>query len=186
MKRVVFILLAVILAGALFAGALIAGVALFITPVYVTRSESTGAAPVPVIEQMGGLTALTSYTSSLYGYTVRYPANWGLKVNTTVPDLPGKDPETLTLYPGSDMLPVVNIYALTGAAPFTGYENCAKNVDFHGLKACRISVPAGQIPATTLVVFEKGAAHFVIALQYDDPSSLTVFDQILAQFEFSR
>ncbi len=84
------------------------------------------------------------------------------------------------------MLPVVNIYALTGAAPLSGYENCAKNAFYSGLKACRISLPAGQMAASELVVFQKGDAHFLIAMQYQDPASIVIFDQILSEFEFSK
>jgi hypothetical protein len=49
--------------------------------------------------------------------------------------------------------------------------------------ACRISVPAGQIPATELLIFQKGDAHFEIAMQYLDQGSLSAFDQFLASFE---
>ena len=140
-----------------------------------------GSAPTPT-----GSVALQSYTSSLYGYTVRYPGNWGIKINTSVNTGPGTDPEYITLYPGDNMLPVLNIYALTGAAPLTGFETCAQNFDFQGLKACRISQPAGQVPASELLVFQKGNAHFLIGLQYEDPSSKEVFDQVLSLFEFVK
>ncbi len=136
--------------------------------------------------QAAGQGALKSYTSSLYGYTVHYPSSWGIKIDTKVPAGPGTSPEYITLYPGENMLPVLNIYALTGAAPFTGYENCAQNFEFRGVKACQISKPAGQVPAAEIMVFQKGDAHFFVALQYEDPASKQVFDQLLTSFEFAK
>jgi hypothetical protein len=136
--------------------------------------------------QAAGPEAFKSYTSSMYGYTVSYPGNWGIKIDTSVSASPGTNPEYITLYPGENMLPVVPIYALTGAAPITGYELCTQNFDFQGLKACRISQPGGQVSPSEILVFQKGDAHFQISMAYEDPVSKQVFDQMLSQFEFTK
>jgi hypothetical protein len=125
-----------------------------------------------------------TFGSKLYGYSVSYPAGWDVKVDTSNSGGTGTNPEYVTFTPGPNgSLVNITIYALTGAAPFTGYENCDRNYIFRGLMACRISVPAGQIPATELLIFQKGDAHFEIAMQYLDQGSLSAFDQFLASFE---
>jgi hypothetical protein len=124
-----------------------------------------------------------TFASKLYGYSVDYPAGWTVKVDTTASGS-GTNPEYVTFTPGPNgSLVNIAIYALTGTAPFTGYENCDPNYVFRGLMACRISVPAGQIPATELVIFQRGDAHFEIAMQHLDPGALAAFDQFLASFQ---
>jgi hypothetical protein len=125
-----------------------------------------------------------NFSSTLYTYSVSYPAGWSVKVDTSASAGSGTNPEYVTFTPGPNgSLVNITIYALTGAAPFTGYENCTQNYMFRGYKACRISVPAGQIPATELLIFERGDAHFEIAMQRLDQGALSAFDQFLASFE---
>lgn len=69
MNCVVYLLLAFFLVAALAIVAIPAGIALLITPAYSIRSDSSGYAPTPGVS----LQFPKSYTSSLYGYTVRYP-----------------------------------------------------------------------------------------------------------------
>lgn len=124
-----------------------------------------------------------TFGSKLYGYSVNYPAGWSVKTDTAAAGR-GTNPEYVTFTPGANgSLVNITIYALTGAAPFTGYENCDQNYIFRGLKACRISVPAGQIPATELLIFQRGDAHFEIAMQRLNTGALAAFDQFLASFE---
>jgi len=131
------------------------------------------------------------FSSKLYSYSVSYPASWSVKVDTTANSAPGgsgapsgTNPEYVTFTPGPNgSLVNIAVYALTGAVPFTGYENCDQNYIFRGLMACRISVPAGQAPAAELLIFQRGDAHFEIAMQYLDQGALAAFDQFLASFE---
>ncbi len=92
MNRVVYLLIAIFLVAALAVIAIPAAIALWIIPVNSVRSDSTS--PTPMIRESGQLPK--SYTSSLYGYTVRYP-DWGLKADTSAPAGPGSNPEYLTM-----------------------------------------------------------------------------------------
>jgi hypothetical protein len=82
-------------------------------------------------------------------------------------------------------LPRVQIWALTGIPPMTGFENCVPNFVFHNLPACKMSLPAGQNPAEDIWVFQKGTAYFYIQLQYQEASSTQVFNDIITSFSFS-
>ncbi len=124
------------------------------------------------------------FVSTRYNYTVEYPSNWTARVNTSVPSNPGANPESVKFAFNDSTLPQVEIDAMTGTPPFTGDENCARNFVFRGLPACKISVPAGQTPQTDIWVFQKGNAHFRIALVYKDASSAQLFDDIMRSFQF--
>jgi hypothetical protein len=127
-----------------------------------------------------------TYASKTYGYSVDYPSNWKVEINTTVSAGKGRDPEYVSFTPlPNDGLVNITIYALKDAAPFTGYQNCKQNFVFRRLKACRISVPGGQIPATELLIFQKGDAHFEIAMQRLAQGALGTWDTFLASFEFN-
>jgi hypothetical protein len=140
-----------------------------------TREVYSGE-PVPVQK---------SYGSKEYRFTVNYPATWSVDLETAADYGSGKNYEHVTFTPDSQASLVnIAIYALTGAAPFSGYENCEQNLEFRGVKACRISIPASQIPATELLVFQKEDAHFEIAMQYFDQAALETFDRFLTSFEF--
>lgn len=128
-----------------------------------------------------------TFTSSLYGYQVSYPADWTIQINTSVPAGAGSDPEYVTLTPndGSN-LPRIEIEVLTGAPPMTGYENCDRNFVFRSLPACKISQPVGQNPAAEIWVFQKDKANFFIAMQYEDEKSLQVFNDFMTSFQFTQ
>jgi LysM repeat protein len=125
-----------------------------------------------------------SYVSSLYHYAVKAPPSWTVKVNTSVPSGPGWSPEYVTFSAPGSSLPRIEIDVLTGTPPFTGFENCDKNLTFRGMPACSISQPAGQNPAARLLIFQKGNAYFHIAMQYEDASSLAIWDSFLTSFNF--
>ena len=128
-----------------------------------------------------------SYTSDTYGYTVKYPANWTVSVNTSAPSGSGKSPEYVTFSSGPNgQLPNITIYALTGMPPFTGYEGCKPTLVFRGLDVCQISVPAGQVPAAELNVFHNGSQFFQIALQYEKQTDKGIFDLFMRSFQFTR
>ena len=128
-----------------------------------------------------GTTQWKTWTSARHQYVVNYPADWSIDVQTTGP---GHDPEYVYLRPPSAGLPQVQILALKDAPPITGFENCDKNLQFKGVAACSISLPRGQIPATQLLVFQKGASHYQIAMQYEAQSQLAVFEEIVKSFQF--
>ena len=125
------------------------------------------------------------YNSSAYHYTVNYPNDWIAQVNTLVATGGGSNPEYVTLAPTTSALPRVQIWALTGVPPMTGFENCVPNFVFHNLPACKMSLPAGQNPAEDIWVFHKGAAYFYIQLEYQDAGSTQVFDDIITSFSFT-
>jgi LysM repeat protein len=127
-----------------------------------------------------------TFTSTRYDYTVNYPAAWSVQVNTTIPSGADANPEFVKLALDDSSLPQVEIDAMTGTPPFSGYEDCTRNFVFRGLPVCKISVPGGQIPATDIWVFQKGGAHFRIALVYKDAQSAQVFDDVMRSFQFTR
>ncbi len=127
---------------------------------------------------------MKSFASKAYGYSVKYPADWTISVDTRASTGSGSNPEYVTFTPPSGSTINIVIYALTGEAPFSGYENCDQNFTVRDLPACRISLPAGQIPATELFIFQKGEAHFEIAMQHEGESAQQAFDQFLTSFEF--
>jgi len=87
--------------------------------------------------------------------------------------------------PPAGGLPRMEIEALTGVPPMTGFENCVPNFVFHDVPACKISLPAGQSPAGDVWVFQKGTAYFYIQLQYQDAGSMQVFNDIMTSFNFT-
>ena len=126
------------------------------------------------------------FVSTRYNYTVEYPSDWAAQVNTSVPSNAGGNPEFVKLAFNDSTLPQIEIDAMTGTPPFTGYENCVRNFVFRNLPTCKISVPGGQIPPTDIWVFQKGNAHFRIALVYKDASSAQLFDDVMKSFNFTQ
>jgi LysM repeat protein len=135
-----------------------------------------GPAPAP------DTAAWKSWTSTKHGYAIKYPADWKIDVQTGGG---GHDPEYVYLRPPVGGLPQVQVLALKDKAPITGYENCEKNLQFRGLAACSISLPKGQNPATKLLIFQKGASHFQLAMEYDAQQQLAVFEEIVKSFQFT-
>lgn len=127
-----------------------------------------------------------TFTSSRYHYTLNYPAGWTARVNTAIPSGADANPEFVKLALDDATLPQIEIDAMTGTPPFTGYKGCARNFVFRGLPACKISVPGGQIPPTDIWVFQNGSAHFRIALVYKGASSAQVFDDVMRSFQFTQ
>ena len=147
----------------------------------------SGENQTPVAPPSGESGLTKTFNSDIYHYQVSYPADWTVQVNTTEPAGAGKMPEYVTFASGPDgKLPNMTIYALTGVPPFTGYENCQSNLVFRGLDACRISVPAGQIPPTELVIFHNGDQNFEIVMQYEDQKAIETYDLFLTSFQFNR
>jgi LysM repeat protein len=124
-----------------------------------------------------------TYTSTKHHYVVNYPANWTISVQT--PGY-GGDPEYVYLRPAATSLPVIEVYALKGAPPITGFENCNKNLIFKGIPACNLSLPKGQGPAQHLLVFQKGDSHYQIAIQYEAQQQLAVFEEVVKSFRFTQ
>lgn len=133
----------------------------------------------------GGSGQWKTFTSTRYNYSVNYPADWTVRVNTSVPSSAGANPEFVKLALNDSALPQVEINAMTGTPPFTGYENCVRNFVFRNLPTCKISVPGGQMPQTDIWVFQKGNAHFRIALVYKDAGSAQLFDDVMRSFQFT-
>jgi hypothetical protein len=124
------------------------------------------------------------FRSEKYHYQVSYPADWDIKVDTSIPSI-GKDPEYVNLSThDASNLPQIDVWVQTDVAPMSGYENCEKNFVFRNLPACHISQQAGQIPAGELWIFQNGSAYFYIRMVYEDQSSLQVFDDFISSFEF--
>lgn len=123
-----------------------------------------------------------TFTSTKHHYVVNYPATWTINVRTSGP---GRDPEYVDLRASATSLPAVQIYALKDVPPIAGFENCNKNLIFRGVPACSISLPKGQIPATQLLIFQKGDSYYHLAIQYETPSQLGVFDDIVKSFQFT-
>ena len=67
-----------------------------------------------------------TFTSTRYHYVVNYPANWTINVQT--PGY-GGDPEYVYLRPAATSLPMVEIYALKGAPPITGYQEWSTSIN---------------------------------------------------------
>lgn len=124
-----------------------------------------------------------TFTSTKHHYVVNYPADWIINVQATGP---GRDPEYLSLHPSASNMPTVLIYALKDVPPIAGFENCNKNLIFRGVPACSISLPKGQIPATKLLLFQKGESYYHLAIQYEVQQQLAVFDEIVRSFQFNQ
>lgn len=127
-------------------------------------------------------TTWKTFTSAKHHYVVSYPASWTINIQT--PGGVGADPENVNLRPASASLPAVQIYALKGAPPILGFENCKKNLLFRGVQACSMALPKGQIPATQLLIFQKAESHYHVAAEYEVQEQLGVFDDILRSFQF--
>ena len=128
-------------------------------------------------------TGWKTFVSNRYHYKINYPATWTVKVNTSVPPGAGSNPEFVTIAPAGG-LPSAEIDVLTGAPPFTGYENCARNWVFHRIPACKISNAAGQTPAADIWVFKVVDAHFRMVLAYLNPGSAQVLNDMVTSFDF--
>lgn len=155
-----------------------------VSVVFSLPADGTGIVTPPAPAEPG---QTKTFTSSLYGYQVSYPADWTIQINTSVPAGAGSDPEYVTLTPNAGSnLPRIQVEVLTGTPPMTGYENCDRNFVFRSLPACKISQPAGQNPAAEIFVFQKDKANFFIALQYEDKNSLQLFDDFMTSFQFTQ
>lgn len=149
-----------------------------------TRKFISAAGPGPSAVP-GSAGAYRSYESDKYSYTISYPADWKIQVQTAGPSAPGEDRENVFLTSPGGGLPQVQILALKGAPPITGFENCAKNVQFKGIPACSISLSGGQQPPTQMLLVQRGDAYLHLAIQYETPSQLAVFDEIVRSFQFT-
>ena len=127
-----------------------------------------------------------SYVSSTYGYAIKYSAGWTVSVSNPPTAGVGRNPEYVRFQPTAGGLPDVQILALTGAAPMTGREDCQPNVSFAGMKTCKIEQPAGQNPATDLWVFQRGDAHFLISVAYEDAAGRAAGTGLVETFDFTR
>lgn len=124
-----------------------------------------------------------TYTSYKHGYLVSYPGDWTISVQT--PGYAG-DPENVSIRPVATTLPAVQILALKGAPPITGYENCTKNMTIQGVPACSITLPGGQVAPTRVVVFQKGNDYYQLSMQYSNRSQLAIFQGVLESFRFTQ
>jgi hypothetical protein len=158
-----------------------------VTPVSQPPAPVASAAPSATLTpgSNGPQAGWKTYKSTQYAYVVSYPANWTIKVQTVGPTGPGRDPENVFLTSPGGGLPQVQIMALKGAPPITGFENCDKNLQFRGLSACSISQPGGQQPANQLLLFQKDGAYFHIGAQYEGQQQLGVFDEMMRSFQFT-
>ena len=127
-----------------------------------------------------------TFTSTRYHYAVNYPSNWRIEIQAPRATGPGANPEYVYLRPAATSLPMIEVYALKGAPPITGFENCYKNLVFKGIPACSISLPKGQEPAQQLLVFQKGNSHYQIAIQYEAQQQLAVFEEVVKSFRFTQ
>lgn len=109
----------------------------------------------------------------------------GCTVNTLVPPGTGTNLEYVSFLVPGGSLPEIDVDVLTGTPPISGFENCAKNLTFHGLPACDLSLPAGQIPATRILIFQRGSAYNHIAIEYQDADALANWDTFPATFSFT-
>jgi hypothetical protein len=144
--------------------------------------------PTPGATATAGPTEATwqTYRSFTYNYRVNYPAGWTAQVNTSFKPGSGKLPEYVTFASGPNgSLPSITIYALTGAPPFTGYENCPSNLVFKGLAACRVLSPAAQSQASEALVFHNGDQYFQFTLLYQGQAALGLFDLLTTSFQFT-
>ncbi len=130
-------------------------------------------------------TGWKTFHSTRYHYKINYPATWTVRVNTSVPPGAGSNPEFVTIAPAGG-LPSAEIDVLTGAPPFTGYENCARNWVFHNIPACKLSMAAGQNPAADIWVFKVGDANFRMVLAYLNPGSAQVLNDMVTSFDFTQ
>jgi len=126
-----------------------------------------------------------TFRSTRYHYVVNYPASWTIAVQAPGPAAGGGKPEYVYLRPATTSLPMIEIYALKGAPPITGFEDCDKNLVFRGTLACSISLPRGQEPAQKLLVFQKGDSHYQMAIQYEAQQQLAVFEEVVKSFQFT-
>jgi hypothetical protein len=147
------------------------------TPLYARIVIPGPATPTPMPP------AWKTYTSTKHHYVVNYPANWTINVQT--PGYSG-EPEYVYLRRAPVGLPTVELLALKGAPPITGYENCNKNLQIFGVLACSISLPGGQIPPTQLLVFQKGDSHYHLSMEHDNQQQLAIFEEIVKTFRFTQ
>jgi hypothetical protein len=96
---------------------------------------------------------------------------------------PGRDPEAVLLSAPNGMWATVQIYALKGAPPIQGYENC-KNMTFNGVPACEIIKSDGPVPQRSLV-FQKGDSYFVVDCRYTSIEQLDRYEEIVLSFRFT-
>lgn len=134
--------------------------------------------PVP-----GGYPA--GYTSNIYHYAVTAPAGWTVSVNTSIPAGPGSNPEHVTFSSPSGSLPQIYVDVLTGTPPYSGYENCDKNLVFRGFPACMLSMPRGQNPAQHLLILQRGNAYYHIAMLYEGSGEMADWDSFLRSWSFT-
>ncbi|MGE5138214.1 MAG: NBR1-Ig-like domain-containing protein [Rudaea sp.] len=130
----------------------------------------------------GGPTS--SFASPSHGFSVRVPAGWSVNVNRSVPSEYDPAPEYVTFSSPGGGLPKIEIHVMNGTPPFTGFENCTRNLIFRGYAACSFGRPAGQQPAQRFLILQRGDAHFYIAMSYENSSALETWDSFLSSFQF--
>ena len=159
-----------------------------VTPVSQPPAPVASAAPSATLtpRSNGPQVGWKTYKSTQYAYVVSYPANWTIKVQTMGPAGLGRDPENVFFTPPGGGLPQIQILVQKGAPPITGFENCTKNLQFRGIPACSISLSGGQQHATQMLLFQTGGAYFHMAIQYETPSQLAVFEDIVKSFQFPQ
>ncbi len=124
---------------------------------------------------------LKTYASKEYGYRVNYPAAWTVKEENSA-----DKNENITFTP-AEKGGLVDITIFTAKiTPFSTFLACETNFTFHDLKACRISTPGGQSPATEQLIFEKGDNRYEITMRYNGSGAMEAFDNFVTSFEFFK
>jgi hypothetical protein len=124
-----------------------------------------------------------NYKSSKHGYSVSYPAEWTVNVQTFTPAGAGRDPEAVLLSAPNAMWATVQIYAQKGAPPIQSYVNC-KNMMFNGVPACEINKTDGPVPQRSLL-FQKGDSYFLMDTRYTTLDQLDRYEEIVLSFRFT-
>lgn len=126
-----------------------------------------------------------TFASTKHHYAVNYPGSWTVDVQTFTPPGPGRDPEGVYLRPPNAMWATVQVYALKGAPPVKGYENCTQNLTWKGLQACSLSLTQDPVPHK-LLLFQKGESYYHVEGWYSEPQQLATFEEIVNSFQFTQ
>lgn len=131
---------------------------------------------------LGGQT----YTNPRYGYRLDVPQAWLTGTEPAPQGGPARDIEVFTLYePGygrPNQFTRIWVYASRGgyAMPI---NRCDYTLPYHGVTACRLSVPDGQNPPQELLTFQKDGVYYTLQMVYVNPAFKPVFESVVASFQ---
>lgn len=125
-----------------------------------------------------------TYTSIKYGYSIKYPQEWSLKIENF--DYSHEERVSLdyNLPSNNNDFVAITISTTTGSYSTTGIGK--PNSIINGVNVYKVSLPSGQNPAQEGTAFNRNNNYYSIWMFYGDKKYVDIYNKILSTFTFAN